>query len=513
MIGSPVLRIALLGMVIWLVLSFALTAWGAPVSVLMAFGFAVFLALIGWIAKKRSAVDAVSFLNVQTEDRNEAPAAAAEWISAFGMVGLFAAITARWMEGFALIGGLIGGWALSTLLIAPLLSASGARSLPDWFGRRHGAAAARVVGAVVFFLTVMMIAIQAGLLAALMHYTAGIPTALTVLAFALILLVMVGGGGRSSLIPAQAALYPVLLLGLLVPLAWIAVQQDLVFVPHVASGAMLHEITAIEGRYGIPDRILHPWKPFDMAVVGLVTMLGTAVLPHTQMRVFQGAPPENASSEAMTGILILLALAAVPVAAVILRAEALMLDGGLLDGLEPQEVLTLAMQLFSPPGWVLTALALAVAAGAISASGSAALGAATAFDVSVENETAGGVLAQFRWLIALAVCAASILTVVVMPDVVDGFLWLVFFATASLFAPLLLSLLWHRMSGVGVIAGIVTGALTCLAIIGLGQHYGGLGVGLFALLASALASLLTSLALPDAAEQSTAVLDATLDRE
>lgn len=450
----------------WLAATALLGSWGIGAGALMVLNALVILVMLVAIGRTTVVGEAHAFLSPGLPAYTlAAPGAAAEWVSGFGVIGVVMAIASLGFEGFAVIGGLLAGYVISAALIQPALIASGARSLPDLIGRRAGPKASAFMTWVVYALCVLLLAVQFALAVGFADQAFAAPAIVVVVLLALLVLVSGSPGGLKTLVPAQAALFGVLCLGALAPALWVSVQAVGIPVPHIAHGALLHEIAVMEAGLSAGDGFSRI-EAGRAVLIGLTVMLGTAALPHTHGRWFAEPDTQFAGRIAKRVVfLMLLVVCALPVIAVAARAADLLpafADRSTAPDL--MRSVSQVIQALAPPAWLLAAAGAAVLAAVVAASGSAALTAATVFDQHVERETAGGLLSRFRWSLFLGVLIAAVLAMAVGIDSVDGFLWLGSLASATLLVPLMLVLWWSGVTPAGIIGSVIAGALATLVL-------------------------------------------------
>jgi len=478
----------------WLALGAVLGALGVPAWALLLLDLLATGALLWWIARPTVCIEARGFL---LPDR-EGPSAltpygnAAAWVSGFGTVGVIAAILTMGQGAFALVAGMVGGLLVSTHLLAPALAQADARSLPDWASARFGARGGRVVRGLLVASGIAIVAVQMGF-AALVAEAVGVsPLAILPLVAALVLLAVLAGG-LGTMLPAQAALFVVLLAGVLVPALWLGISRTGIPVPHLAPGALLHEIAVAENRLGIA-RGAGGWPT---VALGLTALFGTLALPHTLVRwpVERGAGEARYFAQRGVAFAALVA-SAVPLFAIAAWAD--ILTAALGSGIPPasldtaREAVTGGIAALAPPAWLLAALGAGAVAAIVAACASAAFMVASAAGGDPARETAGGVLSRARWAASGAVIAGAVAAMVLPFDPLAAFLALLAIATSALLAPLVLGLTWPRLTAGGALAGLVVGGVWCLVAFALGWSAAG-GAALVGLALSASASVAVSL--------------------
>ncbi len=418
--------------------------------------------------------------------------AAAAWISGFGTVGVASVMLMQGPVAYMLIGGIVGGIVLVQTVIAPWLADSGARSLSDWVQWRFGERAGPIMTVLLVLTGIAILTLQFGFAALLAEAVLGVPGWQVVPLVAVLVLLALLPGGLETMLPAQAALYLVLFVGILVPALWLAMAQTGIVVPHLAPGALLHEIAVAEEMLALTRTM----PPGQAMVLGLTVLLGTLALPHTLSRWTAERDGMQARWFAQRGtVLVFLILAAVPLFVIAVRAEQLFAALGegmtVTSGETPRAALALAMATLDPPAWLIAAICAGALAAVVAASASAAFLVTTTLDGDPGRETAGGLLSRCRWAAAGAVGLAVLLALAVPINPVAGFIGLMTLAASAFLAPLVLGLLWFGMTTGGAVAGLLCGAMTCI-ILG-AQGWGVMdGLALWGLAASTLASIIVS---------------------
>lgn len=217
-------------------------------------------------------------------------AVGADWMSAASFISMAGALSALGYDGLAYIMGWTGGYVLLALVLAPYLRKFGKYTAPDFVGDRYESQAARAVAIVCaiiisFCYCIAQVAGAGIIMGRLMGFPLGVAIAIGV-AIVVASTVM---GGMKSITWTQCAQYVVLIVGYLIPVTALCVQQYGHPLPQLAYGDLLLKIVAKEKELGITPLYIEPFTKltgWDMWVLTLVLMVGTAGLPHIMMRFF-----------------------------------------------------------------------------------------------------------------------------------------------------------------------------------------------------------------------------------
>jgi len=360
--NAPSLKTLVIGFLAvagWLALSAALEGVGASSRVLLALHLLVIGVVLWMIAKETAVGEAPGFIMPESDGPSALTpyGVAAVWISGFGTVGVAVAILAQGWGAFALLAGIIGGMVLSTIILAPALAEAGMRSLPDWVLWRFGSRAAGTMKILLTLSGLAMIGVQMGFAGLLAQAMFALPPVVVILAVGVLTLLTVMAGGMKTMIPAQALLFLVLFTGVMIPALWLGISKTGIVLPHLAPGALLHEIAVAEARLAGGSGA----DPRAAMMLGLTALFGTLALPHTLIR----WPIERSGKEARyfaqrSTVLVALVVCAIPIFAVAARSEHLFaaLAGG--AGVPVQasldEVLAKGLAVLDPPAWLAAAL-------------------------------------------------------------------------------------------------------------------------------------------------------------
>ena len=153
-------------------------------------------------------------------------ATAADWMSAASFIGLAGTLYLGGYGALAFVMGWTGGYCLIALLVAPYLRKFGQFTIPDFFSARYGGRWPRVLAAlaavVCSFVYVVAQIYAVGLIA----------SRLTGVGFQIGIFLGLGGvllcsflGGMRAITWTQVAQYIVMIVAILTPVTWLAIQQ------------------------------------------------------------------------------------------------------------------------------------------------------------------------------------------------------------------------------------------------------------------------------------------------
>jgi len=223
-------------------------------------------------------------------------ALATDTISAPFFLCAAGAVFAWGPDGLAFVVGLGAGYLLLQLLVAPLLPAAGAGSVPEFIALRYGGGAPRAlaVAAVAASMAVLLVAqlMAAGLVTARLL---GLEADVAVAVAAVALLVCFAVRGAAGAPWVSGLLFPVMLLALLAPIALLSWQWFGQPVPQIAYANALVQIRGLEEMLleneladpAVMTPMLRPFLTLDpLNFLGLVLGLavGMASLPNVLSR-------------------------------------------------------------------------------------------------------------------------------------------------------------------------------------------------------------------------------------
>lgn len=456
-------------------------------------------------------------------------AIAAQALSGATVLALFGMMMMLGHDGLTLLTGLMAGYALAVILIAPHINRAGLGNPVAFLGERYGATA-RLAGLLVaacasglLLAAEAMALAQAATVLGPAGSNAAVPVGVCLLAFLGAALI----ANLRGLSELQAIAYPLLLAALVLPLALVAMMGGVSGEPltPLTVGKALQEITArelqlLEAGLADPVTLKSFVRPFISATpAGTITLtlsigLGLAVMPHILQRPALARSRDGAASMlAVAMLLVLLAVLALTPTAATARH-------GLLTKLAGSEVGALPAWLFDlgARGFVKVCGVAAVSQEAVAeacrtlpdAAGLvrlddvelardaawAAVPGLMGLPLSAANVSAGGIglgalLAAawlgvalvtgvaskdspaFVWRVAsLVACAvaAAMAGVIALgrgADIATLLSWGLALAAGGLAPAFLAGVWWGRASAAGAVAGIVAGsALTAYYIIG-----------------------------------------------
>jgi cation/acetate symporter len=171
----------------------------------------------------------------------------ADWMSVASYMGLTGLLYTNGFGGMAYVLGWTGGFCLIAFFIAPYLRRAGLFTIPDFLGERYGGRLPRLVGLIVTSICSLMYVVA-------QIYGIGLITSrLTGFGFEMGIFVGLGGvlvcsfvGGMRAVTWTQVAQYLVLVVAFLVPTVWLAVKHTGLWVPQLAMGQQLREVSQRE---------------------------------------------------------------------------------------------------------------------------------------------------------------------------------------------------------------------------------------------------------------------------
>ena len=218
-------------------------------------------------------------------------AIAADWMSAASFISMAGLISFLGYDGAIYLMGWTGGYVLLTLMIAPYLRKFGKYTVPDFIGDRFNSSTARLIAAIsTIFVSITYVAGQMrGVGIVFSRYlqidiTYGIFIGMAIVAFFAVI------GGMKGITWTQAIQYVVLICAFLIPAIAIAMKLTGIPIPQVAFAAsdITEKLSKIQVDLGMKE-YLKPFQNYsklNMFMMTLALMAGTAGLPHVIVRFY-----------------------------------------------------------------------------------------------------------------------------------------------------------------------------------------------------------------------------------
>lgn len=472
---------------------FAASAIGLPASAVFALGIGLFAVLMIFERKNVTVREARPFLISSGADETLWIGWTLNCLSGFGIVGILAALLVDGAEGLAIIVGLCGGLSLAVIALFPELAGCAPGTLADFFRDRFVGFRGRIGAAIVSALAFLALSALLALAGMTAQVGFGLPFIIGTATSAAMVALLLLPGGASGMPKVRREILGVLLV-LLVPAICLSAAASGLPIPQLSWGLLLQELHAAEALAGVEnDYMAITPKAFLLTTMAIAA--GSAVLPHALNAICAGA--ERATvREATTPAFIVafMMLLTLPLFAIVARTSALA-AGISLETAGPAQALTQAVSLLSAPGWLLALFALSAFTAITAGAANAALATLAAFGWHRHQETAGGALTKCRMtLISLLILACAV-AVFAPGDPVHGFASILTLTGATLFAPLILALHWPRVTGGGVVGGMMAGFVGAIVALLWSASSGTLTyhTGIVALPFSAIATIIISL--------------------
>ncbi|MFZ5824592.1 MAG: sodium:solute symporter family protein [Bacillota bacterium] len=435
-------------------------------------------------------------------------ATGSDWMSAASFISMAGSLYALGYEGLAYIMGWTGGYVLLAMLLAPYIRKFGAYTIPDFVGLRYPGTFPRLVAVVAAVL------VSGTYLVAQVTGVGIVMSRFLGMDFRLAVFVGLGGilvcsmlGGMKAVTWTQVAQYIILIIAYIIPVAFIAVKVTGTFLPQIAYGEVLGDISLREAALGITKGYVTPfndWSMWQFLALTLCLMAGTAGLPHILVR-FYTTPNvrETRFSVGWALFFIFLLYFTAPAYAAFARWEILhnvvgqniadlpgwvaawtktglltIADGngdGILQFAEFRlntDLIVLATPEIAGLPYVVAGL---VAAGGLAAALSTADGllmvVATAvshdvyYKVINKNASEKARLLLSKALLVLVAVIAAYLAQFRFQLIADIVAWAFSLAAASFFPILVLGIFWKRINTTGAVTGMIAGLLTTVGYI------------------------------------------------
>jgi cation/acetate symporter len=442
-------------------------------------------------------------------------------IAAIGGTGLMALTGALFLNGFdalCLGAGIVAGFVVMGVLIAPYIRKAGTFTLPAFFARRFESRAVRVVSAGIMIVPMLLILaaeIRAGAFAA--SFLSGANLEIMAACLVIVLVAMLVGGGMRSLTWASSGASIAALITLIVPVAVIAVFLTNLPLPQLSHGPVLRALGRSEVALGMnQDTVglltfalagegLQPiTKRFAMPngsvgalafnIVMLTTMAGVAAAPWLLPRL-AATPSVYETRKALGWATVLAGIILITLASVAVFMRAYLFDivtaagpaqiPGWLQDLTGSDLAQIdtgtgafSINSFSfmrdgvilglpmtdeMPGVMLHVVLAGLVAAALTAGGASvlALGNVLAEDiVDGLSKTPGPDairLATGRITLMLAAAVGGAFAILAPTDPLQLVIWALVLSASSVFPVLVLAIWWKATNMYGALAGLVTG--------------------------------------------------------
>jgi cation/acetate symporter len=381
-----------------------------------------------------------------------ASAISGEYLSAASFLGIAGLVLLSGTDAFWFPIGYCGGYLLLLLFVAAPLRRSGARTIPDFIeARLDSRLARRVTGLLVVIIGWLYIVPQFHGAALTVNVVTGLPPWVGSVAIAVIVGVIVAGGGMRSITFVQAFHYWLKLTAMGVPVVLLLIALG-------GSEPSLDPALVFPQDAGPGGQ-----DAYRSASLMLALLLGTTGLPHVLVRFYTN--PDGAAARRTTLIVIVM------ISAFYMLSSTMGMIGRVVapDLADPATadsvVLVLPSRLLpGPAGDLITAL---LVAGAFAAFLSTSSGLVVSLAGVVSQDLLGGTVRGFR--IAALACAIVPLaiTFLTVPGGLTSSVGLVFVVAASSMSPvLLLGVWWRGLTAHGAVAGMaVGGAAAAVALL------------------------------------------------
>jgi cation/acetate symporter len=183
------------------------------------------------------------------------------------------------IDAWSIINGVVAGFVVCAVLIAPYIRKFGAYTVPSYLGRRFDSRMLRIISASALCVPLLLIIIaelKIGLIAA--TWLTGAPERAMAAMFAIAIIATVGLGGMRSLTWAGTAAALAVLICMLVPAAIVATDVTNFPLAQFSHGPTLRSVGRLEDVRGIPKPILSPMV-YDLAGIGLEPLTRRMALP------------------------------------------------------------------------------------------------------------------------------------------------------------------------------------------------------------------------------------------
>ena len=427
---------------------------------------AITLGITWWAARRTRTTEEFYAAGRTISPGQNGLALAGDYMSAASFLGIAGLVSTTGFDGLIYSTGWLVGWPIVLFLIAEPLRNLGKYTFADVvaLNRRPGpvrlAAALGTLATVVFYLIAQMVG--AGSLIKLM-FGISYETAVVLVGLAMIIYVLFGGMLATTWVQIVKA---VLLL------AGAALLAILVLSRFGMNPLNLFQAAADKYGAGVlsPGRLVA--KPLDAISLGMALMFGTAGLPHILMR-FYTVPDATAARRSvfyatgLIGVFYLMTFILGFGAMVLVGSEAITAvdKGGNMAAPLLAELLG-GVEFLGFIAAVAFATILAVVAG-LTLSGAAALSHDIWVSVVKKGKATAGEQLRVAKIATLCLGAVAVALGITFKGQNVAFMVSLAFAIAASanFPALILTVFWRKSTGSGVVASMVTGTVTTLALI------------------------------------------------
>ncbi len=231
-------------------------------------------------------------------------ATAADWMSAASFISLAGIIAFKGSDGGAYLMGWTGGYVLLAMLLAPYLRKFGKFTVPDFVGDRYYSNVARTVAVVaVIFISFTYVAGQMRGVGIVFSRFLQVDVNTGVMLGMCIVFIYSVLGGMKGITYTQVAQYVVMIFAFTVPAIFLSLQVTDTFLPQMGIFAqttfafddgvrtipegtyLMHALDQAVNDLGF-NNYTEPGNIFNMFMLTVVLMAGTAGLPHVIVRFF-----------------------------------------------------------------------------------------------------------------------------------------------------------------------------------------------------------------------------------
>lgn len=266
--------------------------------------------LVGWLARVRESSGFYVAGRGVPAIANGA-ATAADWMSAASFIGMAGLLSVKGSDGSVYLMGWTGGYVLLALLLAPYLRRFGKFTVPEFVGDRFNSETARVVAALcAIFVSLTYVAGQMNGVGIVFSRYFGVPVWQGVIIGMGIVGFFAVMGGMKGITWTQVIQYFVLIAAYLIPAILISQQMTGNPIPQVglvngdftASLNELHQELGFDA-YTKPFGQLSGWGVWNVLLITLSLMVGTAGLPHVIVRFYTTKDVRSARYSAFWALL------------------------------------------------------------------------------------------------------------------------------------------------------------------------------------------------------------------